>query len=138
MFAIFYDSLIKIWVLITKPKLLDWIDDLEENVLSFSETNISLHKYGGTQFNYLKREFGHLHSNGILDILLDQQLKSKMLIAGRINDHHVFKNSGWISFYIQKEDDVEYAKELLQIAYSKIVAKGMPKMINEKPFRPLK
>lgn len=124
--AIFYDSLIKIWVLITKPKLLDWIDNLEENILSFPGTHIGLHKYGGMQFNYQHREFGHLHSNGILDILIGRQLKNKMLADGRIKHHHVFKNSGWISFYIRQEDDVEYARQLLQIAYLKIAERKMP------------
>lgn len=117
--AIFYDSLIKLWLLVTNPKMLGWIDELEEMVLSFPSTEITVHKYGGAQFNYRQKEFAHCHSNGILDILLNQQLKKKLLQDGRIVDHHVFKNSGWITFYIKTNDDVFYAKSLLRLAYDR-------------------
>lgn len=120
--AIFYDSLLKFWYFLTKPKLLGWIDELEETILTQKSTSVSLHKYGGSQFNYLGKEFAHLHSNGLLDILFSRQIKCELKLQGRIIDHHVFKNSGWISFYITNEDDMKYAKELLKIAYDREVS----------------
>jgi hypothetical protein len=119
--AIFYDSLIKLWVFVTKPKLLDWIDDIEDAILKLPDSSVSIHKYGGSQFNYFQQEFAHLHSNGLLDILFHQKLKQELLVGGRIKDHHVFKNSGWISFYIKDEQDVIYAIGLLRLAYERKV-----------------
>ncbi len=121
--AIYYDSLIKLWVLVTNPKLLHWIDDLEEFVLTLPQTEITLHKYGGSQFNFKGKEFAHLHSNGILDILFNQKLKKELLIEGKIEEHHVFKNTGWTSFYIKKAADQSIAKELLLKAYQRLEEK---------------
>jgi hypothetical protein len=38
---------------------------------------------------------------------------------GRIQHHHSFKNSGWVSFYIKTEDDKEYAISLLKLGYDR-------------------
>lgn len=122
--AIFYDSLLKLWYFATKPQLLNWIDDIEHTFLALKSTSVSLHKYGGSQFNYFGKEIAHLHSNGLLDVLFSRQLKSELKLNGRITDHHVFKNSGWVSFYITNEDDLKYAKELLKIAYDREVSSG--------------
>ncbi|MEJ5053888.1 luciferase domain-containing protein [Sphingobacterium sp. MYb382] len=121
--AIFYDSLLKLWILVANPQMLNWIDAIEDEVLQFPGTDIQLHKYGGTQFNYCDKEFAHLHSNGLLDILFSQKLKKELLREGRIQDHHVFENSGWISFYVKNECDVAYAIELLRRAYDLKVAR---------------
>jgi hypothetical protein len=117
--AIFFDSLIKFCMLIIKPKMLDWIDELEETILEWPETSTSLHKYGGTQFNHGEKEFAHLHSNGLLDILFNQEIKQGLKAEGRISDHHLFENSGWISFYIKAEEDFYYAKTLLRLSYQR-------------------
>ncbi|MEO6520853.1 MAG: luciferase family protein [Mucilaginibacter sp.] len=78
-----------------------------------------MHRYGGVQFNYNGKEIGHVHSNGLLDVLFSRQIKYDLMNQGLINDHHVFNNSGWISFYIKKEEDVAYAIDLLRMAYLK-------------------
>jgi hypothetical protein len=39
-----------------------------------------------------------------------------LIASGRALPHHVFPNSGWISFWIADENDVEAAMELIRIA----------------------
>lgn len=117
-----FDSLLKIRIFVTKPYLLDWLDEIEAEVLSWDETDSSLHRYGGLQFNYNGKEIGHLHSNGLLDVLYNKDTKFRLLKEGRIEPHHVFEKSGWISFYIFTNGDKDYAKELLKMAYDRRVA----------------
>lgn len=119
--ALIFDSGIKLWLFISKSDKLIWFDDIEDELLSWEGVNVSLHKFGGTQFNYHKKEIGHLHSNGILDIRFDKKTKQKLLAQGYAKDHHIFNKSGWISFYIEKEEDVVIANELLKMAYCRIV-----------------
>ncbi|MNI80828.1 hypothetical protein D3C73_1373920 [compost metagenome] len=107
--------------MLTAPKKLSWFDELENEVLSWEGTSISLHKFGGTQFNYQQREIGHLHSNGILDILFSRKIKQELLALGRVEEHHIFKKSGWVSFYILTENDLGNAKFLLKRAYNSMV-----------------
>ncbi|RKE55291.1 luciferase family protein [Sphingobacterium detergens] len=117
--AIIFDSLMRFWMFVTKPELLDWIDELEEDMAQMPETTIGIHKYGGTQFNYKGKEFAHVHSNGLLDILLNKELKQSLIFEGKIKDHHVFKNSGWISFQLHNKQDVGYGCYLLNKAYDR-------------------
>lgn len=99
--------------------MLDWYDEIEAEILSWKNTTVIGHRYGGMQFNYEKREIGHLHSNGLLDVLYQKECKQELIRAGRVSPHHVFENSGWISFYIRTYDDVQYAKTLLALAYQR-------------------
>lgn len=114
-----FDSMLKIRVFLTKPDLLDWFDEIETEVLRWEGTDVSLHQYGGIQFNRKGKEIGHLHSNGLLDVLYTKERKGLLLKEGRIQPHHVFEKSGWISFYIVSQEDKDYAKELLKMAYDK-------------------
>lgn len=45
------------------------------------------------------------------------------MMEGKIQDHHVFKNSGWISFCLDNKKDVSYASHLLDMAYHHLKAK---------------
>jgi Family of unknown function (DUF5519) len=116
-FALIYDSCLKIAMLLVAPERLGWFDEIENDVLSWDGTNVSLHKFGGIQFNYGQKEIGHLHSNGLLDILFSRQVKQELLASGKAQVHHVFKKSGWISFYILTEKDLISARYLLKKAY---------------------
>lgn len=117
--GLLFDSQLKIWMLITGSAIPDYLDSIEAEVLSWPGTTSTLHKYGGMQFNYNRTEIGHIHSNGLLDILFDRKTKQLLFTEGRIEHHHTFINSGWISFYITENEDKEYAIKLLKMAYSK-------------------
>lgn len=113
-----YDALLKIQLFFTRRSLLDCLDDIEEEVCAWDNVTISLHKYGGTQFNFQTHEFGHLHGNGLLDIPVNRAIKEELMRNYAIEDHHVFKDSRWISFWIRTSSDKDCALQLLQQAYA--------------------
>ena len=115
--ALIYDSLLKLQLIVFKPEKLDWFDELEEEILKWEGTTVQLHKFGGTQFNFQNRELGHLHSNGVLDILFSKKIKAELMADGKVSEHHVFYKSGWVSFQIKAYTDVKRALELMQLAY---------------------
>lgn len=112
-----YDALLKIQVFFTNRELLNYMDDITEKVGGWQNITISTHKYGGTQFNFGDVELGHLHGNGLLDVLLNREVKTELMKNQNILDHHTFKNSGWISFLIRRSDDRALAIEILERAY---------------------
>ena len=118
--AILFDPLLNLWTFLCQPRLLDWMDEIEKEVLTWDGTTSSIHKYGGLQLNYQGKEIGHIHSNGLLDMLLSRKIKEQLMQDPRVKDHHTFTNSGWISFYIHTEQDAGYALELLKLGYTKI------------------
>jgi hypothetical protein len=111
-----FDALLKIETFVTNRKVLDYVDEIEEEVLSWTNMSVERHKFGGIQFNRGSKEIGHIHGNGLVDVLFAQTIKKKLLEEGRIRDHHVFKKSGWVSFQIQTEPDKRYALDLLKHA----------------------
>ncbi len=113
-----FDALIKIGVLFSNRNILDYVDDVENEVLLWQNTSVQAHKFGGIQFNLSGKELGHIHGNGLLDILFSRKIKSQLLKEGKVKEHHTFKNSGWITFQIQTADDGKSAIKLLKYSYS--------------------
>jgi predicted DNA-binding protein (MmcQ/YjbR family) len=113
-----FDAGFKLWLVITNSELVDHIDAIEAGVSAWDGTTVGLHKYGGIQFSYAGSEMGHIHSTGLLDIRFSKAIKTQLLTENRIEPHHVFANSGWISFYIRNKEDRDYAIKLLATAYS--------------------
>lgn len=112
-----FDALRKIGTLFTNNNLLDYLDEIESEVLSWQHTTLQMHKFGGLQFNLYNKELGHIHGNGLLDILFSRKEKSELMQKYPVKDHHVFKNSGWISFQVKTEADKKIAIELLRLSY---------------------
>lgn len=94
------------------------IDMVETKVSQWSGVSVSLHRFGGIEFNYRGRELGHIHSNGILDLLVDRKTKHRLLKSGIASEHHAFPRSGWISCHIASQEDVVKAISLLRFSYS--------------------
>ena len=125
-----FDAWLKLWTLITNPEILDAMEAIEAEVLSWRGAGVGLHKYGGVQFNYNGRELGHIHGNGLLDMRFSRHVKNELLAENRVTDHHVFVNSGWISFYIRNKEDAEYAAQLLKMAYNRRNAISNPILLH--------
>jgi len=115
-----FEAFLIMWSFIFKPEVLDCIDTIHDEVLSWDGIKECRHKYGGMQFDCYGKEIGHIHGNGILDILFSKKIKEQLLAEGKIKDHHIFANTGWISFYITKKEDAAYAIKLLGLSWSKI------------------
>ena len=113
-----FDALLKLTSLLTNKNLPDYIDEIETEVRAWPNTTVHAHKFGGIQFNNHNRELGHIHGNGLLDILLSREQKALLMKEYPIQDHHVFKNSGWISFWIKTSADKQIAVELLRLNYN--------------------
>lgn len=116
-FALIFDSLLFTCGLIFNRKVIECMEEIEEEVNSWKGVSVSLHKFGGRQFNVGNREIGHIHSNGTVDILFTVKIKNELIAKCKAQEHHVFKKSGWISFYIKEEKDKKDALELLRRSY---------------------
>ena len=112
-----FDSFMKVSASIFNPALNSALDTIEREVTSWNGVNSKLHKYGGIEFSFHGKELGHIHSNGLLDILFSLEIKKKLLHKGLADHHHKFPDSGWISFYIRKEGDENRAVQLLKYSY---------------------
>ncbi len=75
------------------------------------------HRFGGIEFKLGKRELGHIHGNTLVDIPFSKSIRNELVDSGKVLPHHVLPDSGWISFYLKKDDDVAIAIELFKLSY---------------------
>ena len=122
--AIGFDGLIRFRTIAFNSSLSKCLDEIEEEVTKWEGVSVVMHKYGGAQFNVGKKEIGHVHGNGLLDVLLSRKQKEELIKAGKAEDHHVFRDSGWISFWIRSLADKDNAIELLRISWEQKRRKG--------------
>src|SRR5690349_1481899 len=79
-----FDALLKIGTFISNRNALDYVDDIEKEVLRWENTSLQTHKFGGIQFNVNGKELGHIHGNGFLDILFSKRIKAELISSGKV------------------------------------------------------
>ena len=113
-----FDALLRLYSACTNWSLYSRMDDIEAELLGWEGVSTGSHKYGGLQFNYQHKEIGHMHGNGLIDILYDKNTAGLLVKYGRAERHHIFPDSGWISFRLRNAGQVEQVVWLFRKAYS--------------------
>ena len=75
------------------------------------------HRFGGVEYVIGKREVGHIHGDHMVDIPFPKKVRDEIVAAGRAQPHHILPETGWVSFYLRQEVDVEQAIALLYESY---------------------
>ena len=101
------------------PRRLRAISAIESTVRGWAGMRAGIHRLGGIGFFCRGKETSHIHGNGLLDCFVGRAKRDRLVASGRALPHHVFPNSGWISFWIEDESDVEAALRLIRIAAGK-------------------
>lgn len=89
-----FDACFRVHTILFNKKRSEAMDIIESTVSSWNGISVTIHKYGGVQFNYKSKEIGHMHGNGMVDILLDRKTKKQLISKNMVKEHHVFKESG--------------------------------------------
>jgi len=92
-------------------------DDLKTWILRLPGVTQNAHRFGGTEFKVEGLEFMHHHGPSFLDIRLSKDDQATMLKSGTAIPHRFAPQAGWVSFRIDKAEDLESAKRLTQLAY---------------------
>ena len=75
------------------------------------------HRFGGVEYVFGTREIGHIHGDHLVDIPFPKKVRDELVAAGRAQPHHILPDTGWVSFYLRQENDVEQAITLLHESY---------------------
>jgi hypothetical protein len=90
---------------------------ISEVVTSWPGVTMHPHRFGGVEYGIGKREIGHIHGDHLVDIPFPKKVRDAIVAAGRAQPHHILPETGWVSFYLQQEPDVEGAIALLHESY---------------------
>lgn len=112
-----FDTALLLSTALFSPHRLRAISAVEKQTQRLADVKLGVHRYGGIGFFVRGKEMGHIHGNGLLDCFVGRENRDLLLRASAgVKAHHVFPQSGWISFFVKDRDDVERALELIQIA----------------------
>jgi hypothetical protein len=115
-----FDSVLLMVTVLFDRERLAVMDQFEQRALN-SGIALGVHRLGGVAFMAAKREVGHLHGNGLLDLKVGNARRAELIEGGQAQPHHVFPNSPWVSFWLRNLSDLERAWDLFQIALSRAV-----------------
>ena len=88
-----------------------------DSLLTWNGMEAHPHRFGGTEFRIGRREIGHIHGDVLVDIPFPKKVRDEIVAAGEAEPHHVLAETGWVSFYLRDEGDIERAIALLKRSY---------------------
>jgi Family of unknown function (DUF5519) len=92
-------------------------EDLRSWILHLPGVTQATHRFGGTEFQVEGVEFMHHHGPSLLDIRLSKNDQEMALKNGTAIPHRFAPQAGWVSFRIDKTEDLDRAEELIKLAY---------------------
>jgi hypothetical protein len=99
-------------------------DIIKDELLTWDDVMVEPHRFGGIEFRVDNREIGHLHGNSQADIPFSARLRKELIAAGKASPHHLYPNSGWVTYYIRGINDVPALLELLRLNYTRLGARN--------------
>ncbi len=95
-------------------------------VSAWPHISVHLHRFGGWEFLFGKAEVGHVHIGGVVDIPFTRAIHDALLEEKLAEEHRWVPNSGWTTFRIRTEKDLEHALWLMRLSYLRYELKSHP------------
>jgi Family of unknown function (DUF5519) len=86
---------------------------------SWPGVTVAPHRFGGVQYQLGRRELGHMHGDSVADLPFPRRVRDELIAEGRADRHHALPDSGWITFRLREDGDVERAIELFRLGYER-------------------
>jgi len=96
---------------------------LEEQVGAWPHVSVHPHRFGGREFRFGNAEIGHLHLGGTVDIPFTRSVRDALLADGLAEEHRWVPNSGWTTFHVRSEGDLQHALWLMRLSYLRYALK---------------
>jgi hypothetical protein len=97
---------------------------LEDEVRSWVNISVHPHRFGGREFLFGEAEVGHVHTGGIVDIPFPRSVRDALIADRLAEEHQWVPNSGWVTFRIRSQDDVQHALWLIRMSYLRYALKS--------------
>jgi hypothetical protein len=94
-------------------------DRIAAEVSSWNGVSVHPHRFGGVEFRLGRRELGHVHQNGLVDLPFPVRTRERLVAEGTAEPHHILPESGWVSVRVRRDADVPRAIELFRLNYER-------------------
>lgn len=100
---------------------------ITQALVAWEGVSTAPHRFGGVEYRLGTRELGHIHGDHLLDIPFPKRVRDEIVNAGLAEPHHILPETGWVSFYLQEEADIQKAIELLRRSYEIAARQKQPR-----------
>jgi Family of unknown function (DUF5519) len=98
-------------------------ETIEREVMGWPGVEKKPHRFNGVEFRVNGHEIGHLHGDRLADLPFPVRMRRELVAEGKAQLHHVLPQTGWVSYPIRGEEDVEGALELFRMNYDRLTAR---------------
>lgn len=106
-------------------------------VLSWKDTEVHPHRFGGVEYRLGRRELGHIHGDHLVDIPFPTRIRDEIVAIGQARPHHIQPESGWVSCFLRRPEDVGTAIQLLRRSYDLAIHQRRQRESTEDASAPL-
>lgn len=99
---------------------------LEDTLASWPRISVNPHRFGGREFRFANAEVGHIHDGGIVDIPFPRSVRDALLAEGLAEEHRWAPGSGWVTFRVRSDLDLQHAVWLMRLSYFRYALKTAP------------
>jgi hypothetical protein len=91
---------------------------IREAMQRLNGVTASPHRFGGTEYRLGRREHGHVHGDELVDVPFPRRIRDEVIAQGLAEPHHLLPETGWVSCFLRRPEDVEHAIALLQQSHA--------------------
>jgi Family of unknown function (DUF5519) len=81
---------------------------------------IEPNRFGGVEFLVNEKEMGHLHGERLADLPFPVEIKKSLVSSGQALPHHIYPESGWVSYWIRNSEDIPAVIHLFKLQYERL------------------
>lgn len=93
---------------------------IERELLTWPGVTAHPHRYGGIEYHANHHEIGHVHGSRLADLPFPVRIREQLVASGRASPHHILPNTGWVSYWISSDADIEAVIDLFRLNYERI------------------
>jgi hypothetical protein len=103
--------------------MLTRVRKLKQTVAAWPHVSVRPHQFSADEFRFDNAEVGHVHAWGTADIPFPRAIRDALLEEHLAEEHRWVPNSGWTTFQIHSDKDLEHALWLMRLSYLRYALK---------------
>jgi hypothetical protein len=92
---------------------------IQREVSSWPGVTVDVYRGGMVFFHVGRREIGHLHGNRMADLPFPVRIREELVATGKADFHYLHPKTGWVTYYIRTEQDVQRVVELFRLNFNR-------------------
>jgi MFS family permease len=95
-----------------------------QKILEWPGVTTEPNRFGGIEFLVDKNEMGHLHGERLFDLPFTIKIRENLVASGQALPHHIYPESGWVSYWIRNSGDIPAVINLFKLQYERLKSRS--------------